>query len=65
MRLLLVDASHLFAAGSGAQELQEMTGRVEQLSRAEHDLMRDVHPQVGELRGHVETINEAISHQRD
>jgi hypothetical protein len=58
---------HRISSRQGAvlKELQEMTGRVEQLSRAEHDLMRDVHPQVGEIREHVETVKEAISPGRD
>jgi hypothetical protein len=43
------------------KELHEMTQRIEQLSKAEHDLIRDVHPQVGEIKGHVETVKEAVS----
>jgi hypothetical protein len=43
------------------KELHEMTQRVEQLSQAGHDLMRDVHPQVGEIKEHMETVKEAVS----
>lgn len=42
-------------------ELRDMTKRVERLSQAGHDLIRDVHPQVGEIKEHVETVKEAIS----
>jgi len=43
------------------KELHEMTARIEQLSEAEHDLIRDVHPQVGEIKEHVETVKKAVS----
>ena len=43
------------------KELHEMTQRIEQLSQAGHDLIRDVHPQVGEIKEHVENVAEAVS----
>ena len=43
------------------KELHEMTTRIEQISQAEHDLIRDVHPQVGEIKQHVENVAEAVS----
>jgi hypothetical protein len=43
------------------EELHEMTTRIEKLSRAEHDLIRDVHPQVGEIKEHVQNVREAVS----
>jgi hypothetical protein len=43
------------------KELREMTTRIEWLSRAEHDLIREVHPQVGEIKEHVESVAEAVS----
>ena len=43
------------------EELREMTGRIEDLSKAEHDLIREVHPQVGEIKEHVETVAEAVA----
>jgi len=43
------------------KELHEMTTRIEQLSRAEHDLIREVHPQVGEIKERVENVAEAVS----
>jgi len=32
-----------------------MTTRIEELSQAEHDLISEVHPQVGEIKEHVKT----------
>jgi len=46
------------------KELHEMTGRIEQLSRAEHDLIREVHPQVSEIKEHVENVADAVSPER-
>ncbi len=43
------------------KELHEMTTRIEQISQAEHDLIREVHPQVGEIKEHVENVAEAVS----
>jgi hypothetical protein len=43
------------------KELHEMTKRIEQLSQAGTDLIPDVHPQVGEIKEHVESVKEAVS----
>jgi t-SNARE complex subunit (syntaxin) len=43
------------------KELHEMTARIEQLSQAEHDLISEVHPQVSEIKEHVENVAEAVS----
>ena len=43
------------------KELHDVTKRIEKLSEAEHDLIRDVHPQVSEIKEHVETVKEAVS----
>ena len=43
------------------EELHEMTTRVEKLSQAEHDLIRDVHPQVNEIKEKVQTVKEVVS----
>lgn len=45
------------------KELHEITTRIERLSRAEHDLIRDVHPKVHEIKKHVENVAEAVSPQ--
>jgi hypothetical protein len=46
------------------KELHEMTARIEQLSKAEHDLISEVHPQVSEIKEHVETVKEALSPEK-
>ena len=63
-RMLLVDASHLIPSGATLEELHEMTARIEKLSRAEHDLIRDVHPQVSEIKEKVENVREVVSSER-
>jgi hypothetical protein len=40
------------------EQIREQGRRIEKLSKAEHDLIRDVHPQVGEIR---EGIDEVIA----
>ena len=47
------------------EELHEVAKRIERLSQAEHDLIRDVHPKVGEIKEHVETVKEAISPEKN
>jgi hypothetical protein len=46
------------------EELHEMTKRIEKLSQAEHDLIRDVHPKVGEIKEHVENVREVVSPEK-
>ena len=46
------------------KELHEMTARIEKLSRAEHDLISDVHPQVSEIKEKVENVSEVVSSER-
>ena len=41
-------------------ELHEITTRIEKLSQAEHDLISDVHPQVSEIKEHVENVREVV-----
>ncbi len=43
------------------KELHEITMRIEKVSRADHDLIRDVHPKVREIKEHVENVVEAVS----
>jgi hypothetical protein len=43
------------------KELHEITTRIEGLSKAEHDMIRDVHPKVHEIKEHVENVAEAVS----
>ena len=46
------------------EELHEMTTRIEKLSQAEHDLISEVHPQVGEIKEHVENVRQAVSPEK-
>ena len=43
------------------KELHEMTTRIESLSRAEHDLIQEVHPKVDELKDKVDDVAVAVS----
>jgi len=43
------------------KELHEMTTRIEGLSKAEHDLIREVHPKVDEIKDKVEGVADAVS----
>jgi len=45
-------------------ELREQGRRIEELSRAEHDLIQEVHPQVGEIRESIEAVAEDVSAAR-
>ena len=42
------------------QELQEQGKRIEQLSQAEHDLIREVHPQVNEIKQELEEVADTV-----
>ena len=43
------------------KELHEMTRRVQKISEAGHEMIQDVHPQVSEIKEHVESVKEAVS----
>jgi hypothetical protein len=45
------------------KELHDITTRIEGLSKAEHDMIRDVHPKVHEIKEHVKDVAEAVSPQ--
>jgi len=47
------------------EELHEMTTRIEKLSQAEHDLISDVHPQVSEIKEHVQDVREIVSPEKN
>ena len=57
-RLLLVDASNLIRQEGMLKELREVTARIEKLSQTEHDLISEVHPEVSEIKEHVEDVRE-------
>jgi hypothetical protein len=43
------------------KELHEIASRIENLSKVEHDLIREVHPKVSEIKKKVENVEEALS----
>ena len=42
------------------KQLAEQAARIEKLSRAEHDLIREVHPQVEEIKEGVRDVKQAV-----
>jgi len=42
------------------KQLAEQGTRIEKLSRAEHDLIREVHPQVEEIKEGMRDVREAV-----
>jgi hypothetical protein len=46
------------------EELREQGRRIEELSRVEHDLIKQVHPQVNEIRDSLEAVAEDMSAAR-
>jgi hypothetical protein len=46
------------------EELREVTQGLERLSRAEHDLVKDVHPAVSVIRERVEDMHGAVVSER-
>lgn len=47
------------------EELREVTIRIEKLSKAEHDLISDVHPKVSEIKEHVENVRDVVSPEKN
>jgi len=45
--------------------LQQQGGRIEELSKSEHDLIREVHPQVGEIKSVMTKVADQISEEHD
>jgi hypothetical protein len=43
------------------KELHQITMRIERFSKTEHDLIQEVHPQVSEIKEHVEHVAEKVS----
>ena len=44
------------------KELHAMTGRIERIAQAEHDLIRrEVEPKVHQIKEHVESVKDAVS----
>lgn len=45
------------------EQLREQAHRIERLSKAEHDLIKEVHPQVNEIKQGVEEVRSAVQDQ--
>ena len=43
------------------KELHDVTKRIEKLSKAEHDLIQEVHPKVSEIKERVEHVEQAVA----
>ena len=43
------------------QELQEVMKRIKELSEAEHDMLREVHPNVEKIKESVKDVADAVS----
>ena len=43
------------------RELHEVTKRIEQLSKAEHDMLREVHPNVEKIKESVKDMADAAT----
>ena len=43
------------------QELHEVIKRIEELSKAEHDMLREVHPNVEKIKESVKDVAVAVS----
>jgi divalent metal cation (Fe/Co/Zn/Cd) transporter len=46
------------------KELHDVTKRIEKLSKAEHDMIREVHPKVDEIKESVKDVSQAVSSQK-
>jgi cell division protein FtsB len=46
------------------KELHDVTKRIEKLSKAEHDLIREVHPKVDEIKESVKDVSDAVASQK-
>jgi hypothetical protein len=46
------------------KELSDVANRIEKLSKAEHDLIREVHPKVEEIKESVKDVSDAVSREK-
>ena len=42
-------------------ELHEVASRIERLSQAEHDLIREVHPKINKIKDQMDTVADKVS----
>jgi tRNA U34 5-carboxymethylaminomethyl modifying enzyme MnmG/GidA len=45
------------------RKLQKQAQRIEHLSKAEHDLLRELHPAVEEIQSNIEEVTTAVAEQ--
>ena len=62
--LLLVDALNFQAAGFAAVRASGAGAAIEHLSKAEHDLIKEVHPKVDDIHHDVGEVVAAVKHNR-
>ena len=43
------------------QELHEVTRRIERISKAEHDLIQEVHPKIDKMKDQIDTVADKVS----
>jgi hypothetical protein len=55
-RLLLVDVSDFSQTEYLVTQLHAQGKRIEKLSKLEHDLIKEVHPQVSEIKAGMDTV---------
>jgi hypothetical protein len=46
------------------KDLHDVAKRIEKLSKAEHDLISEVHPKVEEIKASVKDVSDAVSSQK-
>ena len=46
------------------KELHDVTKRIEKLSKVEHDLIREVYPNVEEIKESVKDVSDKVSSQK-
>jgi hypothetical protein len=46
------------------KELHDVAKRIETLSKIEHDLIQEVHPNVEEIKEHVKDVSDKVSSQK-
>lgn len=46
------------------RELREQAARIEELSREEHDLIKEVHPQVGKIKNDLSAVARNLNAER-
>jgi len=64
VRLFLVDASHFVAPGRDVKRAARNDPADRAALAGEHNLIKEVHPRVHEIKEQVETVKEAVSPEK-